>query len=134
MDQNVVARIVFELVTVLAVGFVSGAICKRIGVSMLAGYLLGGVVLGSVVLKTHQDISWGVGSPRRTNLEKFNGSEDVLLRVLQVIGVGHLRRNLVHHEFAPDRLRTQRWQVTVRSVPTESAPQLPLFGSYERTR
>lgn len=59
MDQNVLAKIVFELVTVLAVGFVAGAICKRIGISMLAGYLLGGVVLGSAVLgplyqKTHE--------------------------------------------------------------------------------
>ena len=59
MDQNVLARIVFELVTVLAVGFVAGAICKRIGISMLAGYLLGGVVLGTVILgplyqKTHE--------------------------------------------------------------------------------
>lgn len=59
MDQNALARIVFELVTVLAVGCVSGAICKRIGISMLAGYLLGGVMLGSVLLgpiyqKTHE--------------------------------------------------------------------------------
>ncbi|MFH1924817.1 MAG: cation:proton antiporter, partial [Planctomycetota bacterium] len=59
MDHYALAKIVFELVTVLAVGFLSGAICKRIGVSMLAGYLLSGVVLGSVVLgplrqKTHE--------------------------------------------------------------------------------
>ena len=59
MDEGALAKIVFELVAVLAVGFVSGAICKRIGISMLAGYLLGGVVLGSVILgplyqKTHE--------------------------------------------------------------------------------
>ncbi len=50
MDQNTLAKIAFELVTVLAVGFVSGAICKRTGLSTLAGYLLGGVVLGSILL------------------------------------------------------------------------------------
>ena len=59
MDQDALAKIMFELVTVLAVGFISGAICKRAGISMLAGYLLGGVVLGSVLLgplyqKTHE--------------------------------------------------------------------------------
>ncbi|NQT41099.1 MAG: cation:proton antiporter, partial [Planctomycetes bacterium] len=50
MDQNTLAKIAFELVTVLAVGFVSGAICKRTGLSTLAGYLLGGVLLGSILL------------------------------------------------------------------------------------
>lgn len=59
MDQNALAKIVFELVTVLAVGFISGAVCKRTGISMLAGYLLGGVALGSALLgplyqKTHE--------------------------------------------------------------------------------
>lgn len=59
MDQNAVAKIVFELLIVLAMGLISGAICKRTGISMLAGYLLGGVVLGSAVLgplyqKTHE--------------------------------------------------------------------------------
>ena len=59
MDHESLAKIVFELVTVLAVGFVSGAICKRTGLSMVAGFLLGGVVLGSVFLgpvyqKTHE--------------------------------------------------------------------------------
>jgi len=41
MDQDALAKMVFELVTVLAVGFVAGAICKRTGISMLVGYLLG---------------------------------------------------------------------------------------------
>ncbi len=50
MDEGALAKTVFELVTVLGVGFVAGAVCKRIGISMLAGYLLGGVLLGSVVL------------------------------------------------------------------------------------
>ena len=59
MDQDALAKIVFELVTVLVVGFVSAAICKRLGISTLAGYLLGGVMLGSVILgplyqKTHE--------------------------------------------------------------------------------
>lgn len=59
MDQDALAKIVFELVTVLATGFLAGAICKRTGISMLAGYLLGGVVLGSAILgplyqKTHE--------------------------------------------------------------------------------
>lgn len=59
MDQEALAKIIFELVIVLAVGFLSGAVCKRTGISMVAGYLLGGVVLGSLLLgpfyqKTHE--------------------------------------------------------------------------------
>lgn len=59
MDHHAIAKIVFELVTVLAVGFVAGAVCKRTGISMVAGYLLGGVVLGTLFLgplyqKTHE--------------------------------------------------------------------------------
>ena len=50
MDHHALAKIVFELLIVLAAGFVAGAVCKRIGVSMLAGYLISGVVLGSAIL------------------------------------------------------------------------------------
>jgi len=59
MDQALLTKMIFELLMVLAVGFTAGAICKRTGISMLAGYLIGGVVLGSllhgpVYQKTHE--------------------------------------------------------------------------------
>ena len=49
MDQHTVVRIVVELLAVLAVGLVAGAVCRRIGVSMLVGYLVSGAVLGSAL-------------------------------------------------------------------------------------
>ena len=45
MDQPTLAKIAFELMTVLAVGLVAGAICKRTGIPMVAGFLLGGTIL-----------------------------------------------------------------------------------------
>lgn len=48
MDPQSPAKVVFEVLTVLSAGLVSGAVCKRLGISMLVGYLLSGVVLGLV--------------------------------------------------------------------------------------
>lgn len=48
MDPHSPAKVVFEVLTVLAAGLVSGAVCKRFGISMLVGYLLSGTALGLV--------------------------------------------------------------------------------------
>lgn len=41
-----VARLITDLLVVLAAGLVSGAICRRLGVSLLVGYLLVGTIVG----------------------------------------------------------------------------------------
>ena len=41
-----VATLVHDLLIILAAGLVAGIICKRIGLSMLVGYLLAGAVIG----------------------------------------------------------------------------------------
>lgn len=48
MDPHSPTKVVFEVLTVLAAGLVSGAVCKRFGISMLVGYLLSGAALGLV--------------------------------------------------------------------------------------
>ena len=47
MDPQV---FIVDLLIVLAAGLVSGIVCKRIGVSLLAGYLIVGAVIGNSVL------------------------------------------------------------------------------------
>lgn len=47
MDQYLVDRFVYDLLVILTAGFVSGAVCRRLGVSMLVGYLVIGALLGS---------------------------------------------------------------------------------------
>ena len=46
MDQQLIARLAFDLVVILAGGFLAGIVCKRFGISMLVGYLLVGAVVG----------------------------------------------------------------------------------------
>ncbi len=46
MDYANLSGLVYDLVIVLAAGLLSGAICKRLGVSMLVGYLVVGGLLG----------------------------------------------------------------------------------------
>ncbi|MEZ6055573.1 MAG: cation:proton antiporter [Planctomycetaceae bacterium] len=46
MDDSFVTQFVGSLLTVLVAGFVAGAVCKRLGISMLVGYLVVGGVIG----------------------------------------------------------------------------------------
>lgn len=46
MSHFTLNQLVADLLIVLAAGFLSGAICKRIGVSLLVGYLVVGAMLG----------------------------------------------------------------------------------------
>ena len=46
-DATALAR---DLLLILAAGFIAGVICKRLGVSLLVGYLVAGAVLGEGVL------------------------------------------------------------------------------------
>ncbi len=46
MEPSFIAALVANLLLVLAAGFISGAVCKRTGVSMLVGYLAIGAVIG----------------------------------------------------------------------------------------
>ena len=46
MELPLVTRLVLDLLTVLAAGLVSGVICKRLGISVLVGYLLVGALIG----------------------------------------------------------------------------------------
>lgn len=50
MSETIIFQLTWQLLLILVVGFVSGAICKRLGLSMLIGYLVGGVLLGDSVL------------------------------------------------------------------------------------
>ncbi len=50
MDPFPVDRLVVDLLVVLAAGLVSGVICKRLGVSLLVGYLMIGAIIGQGVL------------------------------------------------------------------------------------
>lgn len=46
MEPPSVANLVLDLLLVLGAGLVSGAICRRLGISMLVGYLVAGAVIG----------------------------------------------------------------------------------------
>lgn len=45
MDST--AQLILELIVVLGAGLISGTICKRLGVSMLVGYLIVGIIIGN---------------------------------------------------------------------------------------
>ncbi|MBN2022263.1 MAG: cation:proton antiporter [Pirellulales bacterium] len=49
MADDLVVRLVGSLLVVLAAGLAAGAVCRRLGVSMLVGYLLVGTVLSAAV-------------------------------------------------------------------------------------
>lgn len=48
MQPSSVAELVFNLLIVLAAGLVAGVAAKRLGISMLVGYLVVGTLLGAV--------------------------------------------------------------------------------------
>ena len=41
-----IVALVYDLFVILTVGLISGIVCKRLGFSMLVGYLLAGAVVG----------------------------------------------------------------------------------------
>ncbi|MBN1589007.1 MAG: cation:proton antiporter, partial [Pirellulales bacterium] len=46
MDPSLVEQLVRDLLLVLGAGFLSGMVCRRLGVSMLVGYLIAGALIG----------------------------------------------------------------------------------------
>lgn len=62
MNSTVVNQLVIDLLIVLAAGFLSGAFCKRVGVSLLVGYLVVGAVIGKgglgFVSQEHQELEY----------------------------------------------------------------------------
>ena len=51
MDSPDLNRLVIDLLIVLAAGFVAGTICKRIGLSLIVGYLVIGAIIGEGSLR-----------------------------------------------------------------------------------
>jgi CPA2 family monovalent cation:H+ antiporter-2 len=50
MNPFPVDQLIVDLLIVLAAGLFAGTICKRFGVSLLAGYLMIGAIIGQGVL------------------------------------------------------------------------------------
>lgn len=59
---NSVETISLDLLVILAVGFVAGAICRRLGVSLLVGYLIAGALIGAgglgLVPEGHHEVEY----------------------------------------------------------------------------
>ncbi|MGD9126425.1 MAG: cation:proton antiporter, partial [Planctomycetia bacterium] len=49
------AQLILELILVLGAGLISGTICKRVGISVLVGYLIVGIVIGNAGLNLIAD-------------------------------------------------------------------------------
>ncbi len=53
---------IVDLMVILAAGLLSGLVCKRLGVSLLVGYLVVGAVIGagglSLVTQEHHEVEW----------------------------------------------------------------------------
>ncbi len=83
-------NLVFDLLLVLFAGLVAGAVCRRLGVSLLVGYLVVGTVIGPGLL--------GLVSAERHELKHF--AEAGALLLLFSIGIefslGELRRMARH--------------------------------------
>ncbi len=62
MEELTVANWIVDLMVILAAGFLSGLLCKRLGVSLLVGYLIVGAVIGGgglrLVTQEHGEIEW----------------------------------------------------------------------------
>jgi len=62
MENFALDQLIADLLIVLAAGFVSGAICKRAGVSLLVGYLVVGAVIGEgglgFVSQAHHELEY----------------------------------------------------------------------------
>jgi CPA2 family monovalent cation:H+ antiporter-2 len=62
MDPFPIDRLVIDLLIVLTAGLVSGAICKRLGISLLVGYLMIGAIIGQgmfgLVSQEHHELEY----------------------------------------------------------------------------
>jgi len=46
MDPSTIEQLAGNLLLVLGAGLVAGTVCRRLGVSMLVGYLVAGALIG----------------------------------------------------------------------------------------
>lgn len=62
MSEQLLAEFVTNLVTILAAGFVSGVICRKLNVSLIIGYLIVGTVIGhgglSLITQENHEIEY----------------------------------------------------------------------------
>ena len=62
MEGAAVSNWVIDLMTILAAGLLAGLLCKRLGVSLLVGYLIVGALIGEgglqLVTQEHHEIEW----------------------------------------------------------------------------
>ena len=62
MDALDVDQLVADLLTILIAGFISGALCRRAGMSLLVGYLITGAVIGEgglgIVSQTSHELEY----------------------------------------------------------------------------
>ncbi len=62
MENPAVSHWVVDLMVILAAGLFSGLLCKRLGISLLVGYLVVGAVIGAgglqLVTQEHHEIEW----------------------------------------------------------------------------
>ena len=63
--EPAIVAIVYDLFIILTAGWISGVVTKRLGFSMLVGYLLAGAVIGHGALGlVPEDAAEGAGSAR----------------------------------------------------------------------
>ena len=62
MEDPTTSNWIFDLMLILAAGLISGLLCKRLGVSLIVGYLIVGAVIGGgglhFVTQEHHEIEW----------------------------------------------------------------------------
>jgi len=112
VQPSVVAELVFHLLIVLSAGMIAGVACKRLGISMLVGYLVVGTLLGALGFGTETEgtgglnylaqagallllfsigIEFSMEELRRLSRYFFvGGSVQMLLVALPVVGVSAL--------------------------------------------
>jgi CPA2 family monovalent cation:H+ antiporter-2 len=62
MEDPAISNWIVDLMVILAAGLFSGLLCKRLGVSLLVGYLIVGAIIGEgglhLVTQEHREIEW----------------------------------------------------------------------------
>lgn len=62
MEDPAISNWIIDLMVILAAGLLAGLLCKRLGVSLLVGYLIVGAVIGQgglqLVTQEHHEIEW----------------------------------------------------------------------------
>ncbi len=62
MEDPTISNWIVDLMVILAAGLMSGLLCKRLGISLLVGYLIVGAVIGGgglqFVTQEHHEIEW----------------------------------------------------------------------------